>query len=133
MKKYKIFAIISLLFLNATMLSAACCSCADQYIDMAARLAKLQSAVASATSSQVKESNELKKMVTREGMVLAFEKKRAESVAQIKAIDSAGYALVLSRHRAEKSITTAERMRMILKGYDLSDQEVGEILNTVGQ
>jgi len=132
MIKHKIFAIMCVLLLDAT-LNAACCTCADQYADMAARLTKLQSAVASATSSQVKESNELKKMVTREGMVLAFEKKRAETVAQIKAIDSAGYALVLSRHRAEKSITTAERMRMILKGYDLSDQEVGEILKTVGQ
>ncbi|MDD4969738.1 MAG: hypothetical protein PHT07_09965 [Paludibacter sp.] len=132
MNMTKIFVIMSFLVLNAS-LEAACCTCADQYADMAARLVKLQSAVSQATASQVKESAELKKMVAREGMVLAFEKKRSETVAETKAIDSAGFALVLSRHRAEKSVTTAERMRMILKGYDLSDQEVGDILKTVGQ
>lgn len=132
MIKRTIFAIMLSLLLTPSV-EAACCTCADQYADMAARLLKLKGAVLSATTSQVKESNELNKLMAREGMVLAFEKKRAETLAQTKAIDSAGFALVLSRHRAEKSITTAERMRMILKGYDLSDQEVEEILKTVGQ
>lgn len=122
--------IMSILFLTGK-LNAACCTCAEEYADMATRLVMLQESIGAATSSQVQETEELKKVAIRNGMLLAFEKKRAETMAQVKAIDSAGFALSISRHKAEKSITTAERMRMILKGYDLSDKDVGEILKTV--
>lgn len=130
MKKNILSVIIPIFFIGVN-LNAACCTCAEEYADMATRLVLLEKSVGVATEIQSKESEELKKAAIRNGMVLAFEKKRAEAIAQVKAIDSAGFALSVSRHKAEKSVTTAERMRMILKGYDLSDKDVGEILKTV--
>jgi ribosomal protein S16 len=126
--KHFLFFFLTGYFVSA---NAVCCSCTSDYSAIASQLASLTSEVNLLTSTQEEETAKLKKFAIRQGAILATEKRRAEMIAQAKAIDSVGFSQVIARYKAERIGLDSKRMEVMAEGYQVSEEDVQAILKSM--
>lgn len=108
--------------------SAACCSCISDYMQIVAKEGIYATSIASLTSKQMEEKNKVDGLVAREKKALTNERITSELFSQARNIDSAGFAFLMARVKAESLLSDSERMRMMTKGFQQSEEEANAII-----
>lgn len=110
-------------------LYAECCTCSIDYANVAKQATLFANAVNSLTSEQAKETAALQKLARQEGLALANERRISEVISQTKKIDSAGFAFLATRLKAEGVIADSSRGIMMQEGFQQSEEEVDDLLS----
>lgn len=131
MKKIVFFIFIAGIL--STSASAACCTCALHYATLAAKTSAFGGAVKSMVNTTSKEVAMTEALKEKEANSLAREKTVSEIIGRMRQADSAGFAFIIARLKAEGVIADAQRMKMMTDGYDQSNKEAIEIITEAGK